>query len=794
MLQNYFKIAWRNLVRNKTYSILILAGLSSGMTCAIVLGLYVLDELSFDRYHQNAANIYRINLHIKWADNEYNMSLSSPPFGPSLQLDYPEIKNMLRVKISGQSFKFGEKAINVKDMIYADTSLFSFFDYTFIEGNAQDALRNPNSLVLTEKMARILFGKTSGLIGKTVTVKETFPFSVSAVIKDIPSNHHLKFDVIMPYTNGQVPAIRMDNWDNFNSMTYVMVNEKRQIAKLADKMPSFYKKYIAKQIGDDSGKVTFDIAFQPLTDIHLHSSHLAGEENGSNVGYVYTITIIGLFILLIAIVNYINLATARSTGRAKEIGIRKAVGSQKFQLVAQFLAESTLMSLLAGAASLFLLSVLLPFFNIIADKNLTLDIFDLETAAIFLGFLLITGLISGFYPAFILSRFKPAIVLKGSVAANGQGAVLRKSLVVVQFGISMVMILGTIVVYRQLQFMRHTELGFNQQQIITVPLREPSVQQSANALKNRLLENPMINRISLSNGSVGDGLNNKTSYSFYSKGIEKTVSTEYFGVDDDFLDVLQIKLKDGRNFSRNLDGDSADAVLVNEAMIKRLGWKDRTAGLIEVDTKKVEITGVISDFHLRSLHNQIEPLVLILKKHDSDHMLIKVAGKNIPSALDYVRKTFEQVNPGHPFEYAFLDQTFALQYRSDERKGVLFLSFSGIAIIIACMGLFGLATFTAQQRTKEIGIRKVLGASVASVVALLSTDFLKLVLIAIVIASPVGWYVMHNWLLGFAYKIEIDWWIFALAGLVSMVIALFTVSFQSVKAALMNPVKSLRAD
>jgi putative ABC transport system permease protein len=509
---------------------------------------------------------------------------------------------------------------------------------------------------------------------------------------------------------------------------------------------------------------------------------------------VYTISLIGLFILLIAIVNYINLATARATSRAKEIGIRKAVGSQTFQLIGQFLSESMLISVLAMLSSLLLLYIMLPFFNEVADKKLVLDVFNVKTVALFSAFTLAVGLVSGLYPAFILSKYNPATVLKGPMAAKSQGSLLRQSLVVFQFAISMLMIIGTIVVYRQLQFMTSKELGFDKQQVITIPLKGPAMQQSAGVLKNRILQISGVTKASLTNGTIGAGLNNKSTFDFYTNTEGEPVSSEHFIVDENFLDVLKIPVKEGRNFSASLDNDSSHAVLVNEAMLKRLGWKSRTDGLIEVDSRKVEITGVIKDFHLRSLHNQIEPLVLVLKKNGANNLLIRVSQQHIRPMIGLIKQAFTEINPNQPFEYDFLDQAFAMQYKSDERRGTMFLAFSGIAVLIACIGLFGLATFTAQQRTKEIGVRKVLGASVANVVTLLSLDFLKLVFIAIVLAVPVGWYLMDTWLQTFAYKIRIEWWVFALAGVTSILIAFVTVSFQSVRAALVNPVKSLRSD
>jgi putative ABC transport system permease protein len=795
MLKNYFKIAWRNLLRSKTYSALVVFGLATGMTCAIIIALYVRDELSFDRYHRNAADIYRVNLNIKWEDNAFNMGFASPPFGPTLKQDYPEVKNMLRIKKDNSVFRAGEKSLRVKEVIFADSSLFSFFDYVFTEGNRQTALSGINSVVLTEKLAVVLFGKTSGLIGRVVTVKNNIPFKVSAVIKNVPSNHHLSFDAILPYANKAVSTINAESWVNFSSSVYVLLNKNADVAKLEAKMPAFYKKHIAGEIGDDRGdKVKFKISYQPLADIHLYSTQLMGEENGSKMSYIYTFLVIGMFILLIAVVNYINLATARSMGRAKEIGVRKAVGSQIGQLVSQFLAESMLTSFLALAITWALVYLLLPFFNDVSEKALTFDLSNPATIGSMVGFAVLTGLASGLYPAFVLSRFKPEAVLKGAILPDGRGAWLRKSLVVVQFFISMIMIVGTIVVYRQLTFMQHSRLGFNQQQVVVVSLKGLFADRAGTVAKSSLLQNPVIAGVSLTNGSIGEGMNNKSTFTFHAKGKDRSISTEHFRVDADFLKVMQIGVVEGRNFQAGTDHDSSDAILVNRAMIRRLGWENRTSGLVEIDGRRVEITGVVDDFHIRSLHQQIEPMVLVYKKESADQLLIRVAGQNIPAALDYIESVFKKTNPGQPFEYTFLDQTFARQYKSDERKGSLFLGFSGIAIIIACMGLFGLATFTAEQRTKEIGVRKVLGASAGSVVALLSTDFLKLVLAGILLAAPVAWYLMHGWLKNFAYKIDMEWWIFVMGGSVSILIAVFTVSFQSIKAARMNPVKSLRAD
>jgi putative ABC transport system permease protein len=409
-------------------------------------------------------------------------------------------------------------------------------------------------------------------------------------------------------------------------------------------------------------------------------------------------------------------------------------------------------------------------------------------------FVLGTGLLSGFYPALVLTNFKPTQVLKGRFSSSSKGVLLRKSLVVFQFTLSIIMIIGTVIVYRQLHYMRQSQLGFNQEQVLVVNLKSPSVQQNVAVLKSKLLQNTAIKEVSTTNGAVGGELSNKTTFSFFSKGKETPISSEYFHVDESFLEVLQIPLKEGRNFSSQLSRDSLDAVLINEAMLQRLGWQNSALGTIELEGRKLPVTGVLQNFHLRSLHHQIEPLVLLYKQNQGDQLLIRIAAGQVPQALAYLQQVYKQVNPTAPFEYTFLDEKFARQYQQDEQKGLIFLAFSAVAIFIACLGLFGLAAYTAQQRTKEVGIRKVLGASVASLVALLSLEFVKLLLLAFLIASPLAYLGMQQWLEDFPYRIQIPVWVFVLAGGVALLVALLTVSYQSIKAALSNPVKSLRSE
>jgi putative ABC transport system permease protein len=783
------------MLRNRLYAFLTVSGLAVGMGCVMLLGLYVLDELSYDRYHRQTAHIYRLNVDLQWADNRFRLGMAPARMAPALREEYPEVSDVLRVKAGSEVlFSLPGKSLYAKEVIYADSTLFDFFDYRFLAGHPRRALASPRSVVLTRSLAMRLFGTTQA-VGKTVTVKENLPLLVTGVVEDAPQNHHLRFQAILPYYNTEASEVRLDHWDAFSSMGYVLLRPGTERAQLEAKMPAFYRKYVAKALGDDgSGKVKFQISFQPLRDIHLRSGHLMGEENGGNVAYVYTFSAVGLFIFLIALVNYVNLATARSMGRAREVGIRKVVGSGFWQLVGQFLAESLLLTAFSLLLGVLLVQAVLPVFNVAAGKQLALPLWNAGTALFLLGLLLLTGLLSGIYPALVLTRFKPTEVLKGRLGAGPKGATLRKSLVVLQFSVSMVMIMATLVVYRQLQYMRRSGLGFNQEQVLVVSLKSPSVQGNAAALRRELLQNSAVLGVSRSNGLVGGGMNDKTTFSFYARGVEHPVSTEYFYVDDAFLPVMQIPLKEGRNFSPDLSLDTAEAVFINEAMLKRLGWKAASQGLIEVDTRKVPVTGVVKDFHLRSLHHQIEPLVLVYKKDRGDRLLVRVAAGRVPAALRHVKDAYRRVNANAPFEYTFLDEQFARQYQADERKGAIFLAFSGIAIFIACLGLFGLAAFSAGQRTKEIGIRKVLGASVGSLVGLLSRDFAKLLVLSFLIAAPVSWWAMNGWLEDFAYRIAVPWWVFALAGGLSLLVALLTVSYQSIRTALANPVDSLRSE
>ncbi len=765
------------------------------MSCLVLLGLYVKEELSYDRYHQKTASIYRLNVHMAWAENQFKLGVGSARMGPALQQEFAEVEKVLRVKKSGETlFSLPDKDLYSKEIIYADSTLFNFFDYQFIAGSPQKALSSPSSVVLTRSLAERLFGTTQ-IVGKVVTLKEKFPLLVTAVIEDAPQNHHLRFQAVVPYHNSQLSEVNLEQWDYFSSMVYLMLSPRTEAKQLEAKMPAFYQKYIAKAIGDDgSVKVTFKLSLQPLTAIHLHSSHLMGEEDGGSMAYVYTFSAIGLFIFLIAIVNYVNLATARSASRAKEVGIRKVVGSGFWQLVGQFLCESLLLAALSLVLSVILVQSLLPFFNSVSGKSLSWPLWQVDTV-LFLGlFGLGTGLLIGFYPALVLTNFKPTQVLKGRFSSSSKGVLLRKSLVVFQFTLSMIMIIGTVIVYQQLQYMRQSQLGFNQEQVLVVNLKSPSVQQNVAVLKNKLLQNMAIQQVSITDGAVGGELSNKTTFSFFSKGKETPISSEYFHVDESFLKVLQIPLKEGRNFSSQMSRDSLDAVLINEAMLQRLGWQKSALGTIELKGRKLPVTGVLQNFHLRSLHHQIEPLVLLYKQNQGDQLLVRIAAGQVTGALAYLHKVYNQVNPTAPFEYTFLDEKFARQYQQDEQKGLIFLAFSAVAIFIACLGLFGLAAYTAQQRTKEVGIRKVLGASVASLVGLLSLDFVKLLLVAFLLASPLAYLGMQEWLEDFPYRIQIPVWVFILAGGVALLVALLTVSYQSIKAALSNPVKSLRSE
>jgi len=799
MFKNYFKIAIRNLGRNQGYAVINIFGLVIGMACCLLILLYVQDELSYDRYHQNAARIYRVALQLHAGNAPVkSFAVTSPPMAPALLRDYPEIRQAVRLQNSAPLVGYGERRFYEDNFFWADASVFAVFTFPLIQGDAVTALREPRSIVLAEKMARKYFGAENP-IGKVLTVADTLDLKVTGVMANIPSHSHFIPDCFASFsTLSQIFPSNRDNWEsnwwNHGYYTYLLLDEQASAAVVEQRISRLTARYIEEQEKISGKQVLF---LQPLTAIHLRSNLRSEIAPNSDIRYVYIFSAVALLVLLIACTNFMNLATARSARRAKEVGVRKVLGAHCSQLVKQFIGESVLMSLLAFLIALVLVELLLPFFNELAGKTLALPLSG--NAWLWLGLLgatLLTGIIAGGYPAFFLSAFRPVETLKGAFKIGVKGVLPRQGLVVFQYSISILLMIGTVTVYHQLEFMRNQRLGFDKEHVMVIPIRgDEAIIRRFAALRQELLENGEVLGVTASSAAPGGRLYN---IAIRPEGTpaNQTKTMLTLAIDHEFVKLYSLQLAAGRDLSKEFSADSTQAFLLNEAAVKDLGWgspenaigKQFNWGLGKVG----RIVGVVKDFHFNSLQQRVPPMVMHLYPNWFEFLSVKIDGKNVPQALAFVESKWRGLVPGVSFEYSFLDASFDRQYAAEEKLGRISFYFSLLAILIACLGLFGLAAFFAEQRTKEIGVRKVLGASVAGIVGLLSKDFIKLMLVANLLAWPVAWYAMNKWLQDFAYRINIGWWIFALAGGVALFIALLTVSTQAIKAALANPVEVLR--
>jgi putative ABC transport system permease protein len=797
MFRNYLKIAYRNLVKYKLTSFINLFGLSIGLTCCLAIIAYSLNELSYDKHHSKADRIYRVVPDWKWEGGNLNMANTSGPMAGLLKQNFPEVEKTARFFAEGTEFvKSGQDIVELSP-IFSESSFLEVFDHQFLYGNPKTALSEPNSMILSEKAAIKIFGSASEAYGKTLDYINRPPQKVTGIIKDVPANSHLIINAIGTL---DAKADYVNDFHNFSLYTYIVLKEGSNVPNLQSKI----KKLLSKQFNDY--KSDYSLVLQPLTSIHLNS-HLPGElgANG-NKQYLYIFWIVGAVILLLACINYVNLATAQSTRRAKEVGIRKVMGSGRKQLISQFFSESILMVIAASFLSILLFQLVAPLLTQIGGKSVSLWNFGWQNGVILLlGITLLVGIISGLYPAVFLSKFNPATVLKGAYTQKASHSYFRKSLVVLQFTISIALIAFTFITWQQLNYVMNKDLGFNKDQVMGV--RIPSEDLRTNklaAFRNKLASyTGIISTTATTNqlgehGRVGDG-----GFFFESNGQkpEHTSMSKKLGIDGNYFKMLEIKLKEGRNFLPLIQSDSTESMIVNETLVKQQGWKDPIGKRIWYftddagTTKEARVIGVVKDFHIGSLHKPIEPLLFFLASAEqSDNLYIKIKSENTAESLAFIQKTYREFDNYNPFETYFLDQNFANQYLDDNQKRNLFMLFASLAIVIACLGLFGLAAFTIEQRTKEIGIRKVLGASVKNVLILVTKDFFWLVVIAFVIATPIASWGINRWLQDFAYKVDIHWWTFAIAGILAVVVAVLTVSFQAVKVALANPVKSLRAE
>lgn len=798
MIKNYLKIALRNLNRHKVYAFINVLSLAIGMAACLVIFLVITDELNFDAFHQKKENIYRLDEVQSFPGmSPQNVALSMPGMGPNLLNEMPEITNFTRFWVWGDLLYEREDFQLVIDRTaVVDSTFLEIFDFELLQGNPSTVLDKPNSIVLTETTAKNIFSEEQALGQQLVIDDETF--EVTGILADIPENSHLQYKALISInTVTQERPEFNDQWGSNFMVTYLLLAPETNIAQLESKFPQFLQSHM-----DEEGASFYELFLQPLSDVHLGSMNIEHDYQNYRKfdgSYIKTFSILAFFVLVIASINFMNLSVARSTTRSKEVGIRKSIGALKQQLVSQFLGESVLLTLIALVLSLLLAAAFIPYLNTITDRSLSLlTIFNHIDAII--GVLLVAGLVgilSGFYPAFLLSSFQPAKVLKGKIESLNQKSFLRGALVVVQFATAIALIVGTVLATQQLNFMKSKDIGFNKDQMMLIPMNDEANEQYE-TLKNELLIQPGVAGVTASGQRIGNnfhqtGAKVKTDTSLH----ELTVSQ--VNVDYDYLNVYGIQLQKGRAFSREYSTDAGFSFIINESLAKELGLSDPIGaqfgfGWYDNDTLGT-IVGITHDFNYNSLHHSVNTLALhVHPEWGFSELSVKVRPDNIEQSIQAVQRAWETLIPNRPFEYTFLDEHFEELYQTDEQMSKVVSVIAGLAIIIACLGLFGLASITTEQRTKEIGIRKVLGASLIQLLGVLSKHFAILILIAFLISVPITYYLLQEWLAGFAFRITIGWWVFIFAGILSLLVALMTVSFQTTRAALANPVDSLRSE
>jgi len=792
MFKNLLLIALRNFRKDSWYSLLNILGLTIGISFSLFLIFYVRDELSYDRFNKNVDRIYRINSYIQERDKNTNWTITQFPLAPTVKKDYPEVEEAVRFSPRERTlFKNGNNSFYETKIYYVDSNVFKIFTVNFVEGN-ENALHEPNSIVISRTLAEKYFGKNVQVVGKTLgTVYDLY--KVTGVFEDIPRNSHIRFDMLISMSS--VKNHGGENWGNFNYYTYVLLKPGVRADGFNKKLTQVYKKYVEPLFSQFNVKMYYDI--QPIANIHLHSQLEREPEELGSMSYIWIFSAVAFFMLLIACINYMNLTTARSARRAKEIGIRKVTGSSKRQLVLQFLGESVLTAFVAVLLSFVLVVLLLSAFNSISGKAFTVHtLLQPFNILLMLGIALFTGLTGGSYPAFYLSAFKPVSVLKGSLSRASGNVNLRRTLVVLQFSISMIMLICTWVVYTQLMYLRNRDLGFDKNQVMTVIVNTGEDERSKIfAMDNNFRQVPGVKTVGTGNAYPGSPNTNLNLFVVETKNGKVNKAIECYSVDENYLGVLGIPIVKGRNFSGL--ADTLHSIMVNEAMVKHFGWDQPIGQRIKFpgDTSGfyMEVVGVFKDFNQKSLYNPIAPLLLFYGANGNIIQLKMNAG-NIKESIAQVDNTWKKYFPQLPFEYKFLDQDFNSQYAADQKRGKIFAAFSILTIIITCLGLLGLTAFTTQQKQKEISIRRVMGASIGQIVALITGNYLWLSLIAACIAFPIAYYFMNNWLKIFSYSTGLSFIPFLLSALFIVFTAVATASFHSAKAALSKPAKNLRTE
>ncbi len=796
MVKSLIRVALRTLKKDLGYSILNIIGLTIGITFSLFLFFYVLDELNYDHYNKKADRIYRIVSHIKESDNNSDWAITQYPLGPTLKKEYPEVEQAVRFVGSDRAmYQYGNLQFYETKIFVVDSNLFEVFTYPFIEGNPKTALVEPHSMVLTQSLAVKYFGKGNSALGKTLKNNHGDVYKITGVVKDVPKNSHIIFNALI--SNITLPKDFANNWGGFGFYTYVLLKPNTDYKAFEKKLLPMYDKYMAPIFAKFNVKIHYSV--QPILSIHLKSDLKQEPEELGSMSYIYIFSAVGIFMLIIACINYMNLTTARSARRAKEIGIRKVSGSFRSQLIAQFLIESVTIAFISLLLSVILVFLLLPVFNSLSGKSISIkDLLRPGTFLLLLTVILFVGLVGGSYPAFYLSNFNPVTILKGRLSKSSSNANLRRTLVVIQFSISMVMLICTAVVYRQLQFMRNKDLGFNKEGVISLKVdADGDFRGKLFALKNEIKKDPSVISVSTSNnvpGSSGVNFNLfsiETNKGFLDKGIDN------YTIDADYLQTLGIQLISGRNFSSATPSDTINSIIVNENMVKTFGWANALGKKLKFpgDTsgKFAQVIGVVKDFNQKSLYNPIAPLILFYYP-GGNLVQIKAGLQNTTSTLTNIEKSWKAIFPGLPFQYTFLDQDYDSQYAADQKRGKIFTAFSSLTIFITCLGLLGLIAFTTEQRQKEISLRKIMGADLLHLVTLIARSFVFLVALSALIAFPVAYYFMHKWLEIFPYKSGLSAAIFLISALVILLITLLTVGFHTIKAAVGNPSKSLRTE
>jgi putative ABC transport system permease protein len=791
MFKNYFKTAWRNIIRNKAFSVINILGLALGLACSLLIFLWVQDEQSVDAFHKNSKELYQV--YERWYFDG-KVEASYPTQGllaEELKKVIPEIQYSSGFEYASapgtqNTFEAGDKVMKMTGM-FAGADLFRMFSFPLLEGKEETAIANPSSIAISHEMADNFFGSPANAIGKTIEFENKENLLVTAVFENIPANSSLKFDFLRSWTDFVKQNDWVHNWGNTDPQTFIQLRGDANPAKVEAKIKDFVYKYQPKSDG-----LKTELALQPFSERYLYSNFKDGYIEGGRIEYVRLFSIIAIFILLIACINFMNLTTARSVRRAKEIGIRKVIGALRTSLISQFIGEAVLITFLSILIALVFVILILPSFNGLTGKQLSLPVSSLNFWAMIAGLILVTGFVAGSYPAFFMSSFRPVKVLKGSLKFNWSNLFFRKGLVVFQFTLSIILIIATMVIYKQMQYVQNKNLGYNRDNLLYIPV-EGELINKYDVFKQEAVSNTSILDVSKMRNSPTYIEHHTNSISWPGEDPDLHVSFADGVVGYDFIKTMDLHLAAGRDFSKAFNDSSS--LLLNETAVEKIGLKNPIGKTITWGRHDETIIGVIKDFHFNSLHEAIEPLAIRLDENWSwGTILVRIKAGQTKQAIASLEKICTRLNPKFPFTYQFSDLEYAKLYTSEQVVSKLSDLFAFLAIFISCLGLFGLAMFTAEQRNKEIGIRKVLGASAKNIITLLSFNFLKPVAIAFLIAFPVAWLAMNDWLHDFAYRIHISWWVFGLAGFIALLIALLTVSFQAIKAAIANPVKSLRTE